>query len=251
LSELARGLGEGFDDARQAFANLLKRLSELAPFIGAALDASVGGFGGSLFATGSQFSARMAAKLVSGPTLDELRSKLRKALLRLCGERMLVIIDDLDRLMPKEALEMVSLVKSVGDLPNVIYLLSYEEGRLNSLIAKAGHPEADQYLEKIVQYPVTLPHVEDSDLTSLLDADLSDLLGELTAEEKHRFGMTWHFVFQHYLKTPRDIRRYINSMAVAIPALRGYVDPVDFALLEILRLYEPEVYGGCDKTWVR
>ena len=67
LSELARGLGEGFDDVRQAFATLLKRLSELAPFIGAALEASVGGFSGNLFSIGGQLSARIATKLVSGP----------------------------------------------------------------------------------------------------------------------------------------------------------------------------------------
>ena len=137
---------------------------------------------------------------------------------------------------------MVSLVKSLGDLPNVIYLLSYEEGQLNSLIAKAGHPDGGRYLEKIVQYPVTVPRVEDADLIRLLDADLSDLLGELSAAERRRIGMTWHFVFQHYLTAPRDIRRYINAMAVAMPALREYVDPVDFALIEFLRLYDPEVY---------
>jgi hypothetical protein len=39
--------------------------------------------------------------------------------------RFLIIIDDIDRLNPDEALAIFRLVKSVGRLPNVMYLLVF------------------------------------------------------------------------------------------------------------------------------
>jgi predicted KAP-like P-loop ATPase len=246
LSELARGLGEGFDDAKRAFADVLKRLAELAPVAGAAIDVAVGGVVGQLVSVGTQLSARAASKMVIGPTLDELRQRLRVVLASLYRQRVLVIVDDLDRLLPAEALEVVSLIKSLGDLPNVIYLLSYEETQLGKLIGAAGHPEGEAFLEKIVQYPIHLPPAEETDLISLLDADLVSLLGEVSDDDKRRLGLTWRFVYRHYLKSPRDIRRYVNSLAVSLPVLRDFVNPIDLAMLELLRLYDSKVYW-----WVR
>jgi predicted KAP-like P-loop ATPase len=246
LSELARGLGEEFEDVKRAFADVLNRLAELAPLVGASLDVATGGVTGQLLTAGTQWSARAASKMVAGPTLDQLRQRLRTILARLRRQRILIVVDDLDRLTPAEALEMVSLIKSLGDLPNVIYLLSYDHVLLSRLIKKAGQPDGHQFLEKIVQYPVHLPPAEESDLIQLLDSDLTFLLGELADRDRQRIGLTWHFVYRHYLRNPRDIRRYINSLAVALPVLRDYVNPIDLALLELLRLYETDVYW-----WVR
>jgi predicted KAP-like P-loop ATPase len=54
-------------------------------------------------------------------TYEQLREELSKS-----GRRFLVVIDDIDRLEPEEIRVVMQLVKSVGSLPNVIYLLSYD-----------------------------------------------------------------------------------------------------------------------------
>lgn len=247
MSELARALGENAGpDIREAFASFLERLSELAPIAGAGLDAATGtGFGRLLSATGS-LSKSAAAKLASGPTLDKLRENLRNLLRHLPNQKILVVIDDLDRLMPNEAAEMVSLVKTLGDLPNVVYLLSYDQKNLAKLIAESMRLDGVEYLQKIVQYPVHLPPLLGDKLSKILDADISELLGELDTNDTRRIGSTWYFALRHYLKTPRDVRLYTNSLTVTLASQRDYVDPIDQMMLEILRLHEPDVY-----SWVR
>jgi hypothetical protein len=47
-----------------------------------------------------------------------------------------VALNDLDRPNPFEALEMVPVVKNLADLPNVIYLLSYNEVWFDHLIGE-------------------------------------------------------------------------------------------------------------------
>jgi hypothetical protein len=188
LSELARALGEKLgDEVKQAFADLLKRLSELLPLVGASLDFATGWSVGRLFSAGGDWSKKLVSTLATGPTLDALRQKLRRVLANLEQRRVLVVIDDLDRLTPIEAVEMTSLVKSLGDLPNVIYLLSYDEMKLIDLINKGLGVDGRDFLEKIVQYPVHLPPIANEDLVRLLDSDLSALLGELSDADKRRW----------------------------------------------------------------
>ena len=94
------------------------------------------------------------------PQLSELKDKLARSLREL-GHRFIITIDDVDRLEPAEVIEILRLVRSVVDLPNVIYLLCYESGILAHSIEKAAGVESGQsYLEKIVQLTVMVPKPE-------------------------------------------------------------------------------------------
>jgi predicted KAP-like P-loop ATPase len=154
LSELARGLGEKLgNEVAASFGLLLKRSSEFAPMAGTGLDLVTTTHIGRFASAIGRWSGRMAETMISGPRLDDVREQLRASLRRRAGQKVVVIIDDLDRLTPSEALEMVSLVKSLGDLPNVLYILSYSEGHLAALIHSALGVDGHSFLEKIVQYP--------------------------------------------------------------------------------------------------
>jgi predicted KAP-like P-loop ATPase len=204
IGELARTLGERLGyHVKRAFSEILERLSQLAPIAGLGVDFATPWTIGKVFSAGATLSHKLAEELSTGPTLDELRSHLRSVLAGLEGQQVLVIVDDLDRLTPDEALEMVSLVKSFGDLPNVIYLLSYDETKLAELVHRAVGIDGHEFLEKIIQYPVHLPILESDDLIRLLDADIGTLLGSMTESDRRRLSSIWHYVFQHYLHTPR------------------------------------------------
>jgi predicted KAP-like P-loop ATPase len=243
LSELARALGEPFgEDLKQAFGSLIARLAEFIPVAGAGIDLATGTKLSSFLSVGSVWSRNIAKSMTSGPTLDDLRNKLRGLLRRLNKQQVLVIVDDVDRLTPFEALEMVSLVKSVGDLPNVVYLLSYHDVKLAELIHKAINVSGYELLEKIVQYTIVLPPIEADDLWRLFNADLQRILGDLSPDTQRRLELEWYFTLRFYLEKPRDVRRFINAIAVAHSNLRDYTDAMDLILLIALQLFEPDVY---------
>lgn len=124
--------------------------------------------------------------------------------------------------------------------------MSFDQNNLCKLIHEGTKLDGEEYLRKIIQYPVHLPPILGTGLSRVLDADLSELLGDLDDDDKKRIGLTWHFAFQHYLKTPRDVRLYTNALAVSLSSQREYVDAIDLMLLELLRLHEPTIY-----SWVR
>jgi len=244
ITDLARILGDRLgEDIKRAFGELLKRMLELAPVVGTGLDMAAHGLGASALArVGRDSLGRVAEQMTSGPTLNELRDRVRNSLRELENVKFLVIIDDLDRLTPHEALELVSALKSLADLPNVVYLLSYDSRRLSELIRTAAHVNGHDFLDKIVQYSIVLPAPDVDDLSRMLDADVLSIFGTLSDDNKRRLELAWYYVFQHYLKTPRDVRRLANALAVAGAALRDYSDVVDLITLECLRLFEPDVY---------
>jgi hypothetical protein len=90
-----------------------------------------------------------------------------------------VALNDLDRLNPFEALEMVSGVKNLADLSNVIYLLSYNEVWFDHLIGEIIKTDGHSFW-KIY------------DLSRLPDFDLDALVPPLSEEDKGRLQYAWH-----------------------------------------------------------
>lgn len=247
ISDMGRELGERLgEEMRQAFAALLERLSQVVPLAGAAVDVASGGTAGGLFSAAFDVSDRMARRMTSGPTLDSVRDKLRRKLQALRDCKIVVVIDDLDRLTPGEAVEMVSLVKGLGDLPNVVYLLCCDERRLAELLRTHLGLDGREYLEKIIQYSVHLPTLDPADLSRLLDADLSELLPPLDNADRARLSHVWFSIIRRYTSTPRDVRRLMNAFSMAIAGLGDHTDPIELLILEAIRLNEPQIYD-----WLR
>lgn len=125
FKELYAGLSPVLSEQTKAAGALRKLGANLA---GASSLAGmvVGLFAGSLGerATTATLDA-LGGFIEQGETAEDLQATLADAL-REAGKKFLVIIDDLDRLSPEEALVIFRLVKSVGRLPNVMYLLAYD-----------------------------------------------------------------------------------------------------------------------------
>ncbi|NEJ88895.1 hypothetical protein GR223_23675 [Rhizobium leguminosarum] len=247
ISDVARATGEKLgEEVREAFASLLSRLAQVAPLAGAAVDVATGGAFGGLISASLDVSDKLARRMTTGPTLDGVRMRLRRTLGALKDCKIIVVVDDLDRLTPAEAAEMVSLVKGLGDLPNVVYILCFDEIRLASLVTSALTLDGNEYLQKIVQYPVHLPPLETDDLARLLEADLGDMLPNLSNRNWQRISAAWLSFLQFYIRTPRDVRRLMNAFSVVSAGLADHTDPVDLLILEAIRIHEPRIYD-----WVR
>jgi predicted KAP-like P-loop ATPase len=177
--------------------------------------------------------------------ISTLRSDLRKKL----GERqrpVLVIIDDVDRLMGDEIRQLFGVIKAVADFPYVTYLLAFDRRVVTSALADVqglGGASRD-YLDKIVQVPFELPLPDRIGLRNML---LDSMKGLLETEGHRRFNTDrWRQVFwagiDTLIRTPRDVIRFENALSVTYPAVAGLVDPVDFIALEVVRLEIPAVY---------
>jgi len=184
-------------------------------------------------------------KLLGRKPIDvpKVKAKISKTLEK-SDRRVLIIIDDIDRLTPQEMLEVFKVVKALGDFPNVLYLLSFDRDVVAEAIGSALNVGGLAYLEKIVQAAFELPAISQSQLNAHFSQELNKLLSAVpTPDAEPRYFQNIFFDgLEHYLQRPRDIVRIMNVLRVTFPAVAGEVNWVDFVALEFLRIFEPVAY---------
>lgn len=223
-------LGGDVEDALRAYAN---RISKLASVAGGIADAGSSFAGSTLKA----LSDVLKDKADDHSSLDELKRALERKLRTISPAKIIVVIDDLDRLTPAETAQMISIVKGLGELPNVAYILSYDANIIADHldVEHCREGRGASYLEKIVQYQRRLPMLPENGLAQLLNKVLGTALQNIPQATVDRFQEIWRHYGQKTLRTPRDVNRLAISFAPAIDHVGKFVDHPDLFLLEIIR----------------
>lgn len=90
-------------------------------------------------------------------------------------EKILIIIDDLDRLPDEQILAVIRLVASSLNLPHVVYLLVFESSAVEEALSKSYSQGGMGYLDKIIQLRFQMPVLSSSRLWELLLHEASAL----------------------------------------------------------------------------
>lgn len=151
------------------------------------------------------------------------------------------MIDDIDRLLPDELRQMLTLIKSLGNLPNITYLLAYDQAEAAALLKRAGIENAE-YMDKIVQVSFQLPRVDRAALQSMFFSRMDVIRQNKELKDMRRWGEAFIRGIDPYIRTPRDVTRLCNSLQITWPAVEDEVDWGDLIVLEVLRLHEPGHY---------
>lgn len=179
---------------------------------------------------------------------DELVEELEKLSLRI-----LVVLDDVDRLQPDELLMLFKAIGQVAPFPGVYYLLAYDEQTVIDILADtpiASHSQdrALAYLEKIVQVPLAMPPVEYYYARKLLTGGLNSVFRnpgwvQFTDEQETRFSELYEIMLHRTLAEPRAIKRFLRQVAAYLPLIDpAELDLVDLLALIHLRSFAPETY---------
>jgi len=143
-----------------------------------------------------------------------LISKLQGAAIEL-QQKVVVFIDDLDRCLPEKAVRLLEGIKVFLDIPGFVFVIGVsrevvERGirvRYHELYkdapGKSIFMEQD-YLDKIIQFPFTLPPPDQGRLHEMIEAYLEDL------EEVKPYLSTIH---KSLGENPRCLKRFINNLS--------------------------------------
>ena len=156
--------------------------------------------------------------------------------------KFLVIIDDIDRLAPDDVIEMFKLVKSVGQLSNVIYLLAFDRQLAERVVSNRYPSEGAHYLEKILQAAFEVPTVSEEQLRAAFLAQVTNVCPPADSEDQMRFMNLMLECVTPLLRSPRDLIRLMGMLQVTWPAVATEVDRADFVSVEAFRLFLPDLY---------
>ncbi len=156
--------------------------------------------------------------------LEQFEDAFQKVLQMALGEdgRLIVFVDDLDRCLPEQAVEVLEAIKLFLEVAGTVFVLGMDqsvvergvEAHYGNLFKKAGLTRSelpirgDSYLQKIVQIPFHLPSLAADDLAKFI-RKLDEGSDEVAAYE--RLSQVTREVFARGLyPNPRQVKRAIN-----------------------------------------
>jgi len=159
--------------------------------------------------------------------------------------RIVVMMDDIDRMTRDEVRQVFQLIKAVADFPNMVYIVAFEQKTVARALEEVSGGSGEEYLEKIVQVPINLPDVGRQAIRNAFNQTINQVLGEeaeIEDEDLERWGRVFRKGLDPLFITMRDVKRYANALLLPWPLVKGEVNVTDFLAIEALRVFAPEVY---------
>lgn len=176
------------------------------------------------------------AKLLFGSFLFNQQSiakqhdELNKSIKRI-GKRVIILIDDLDRLSGDELAPIMRLIRNVADFQNVIFVATFDRSYVTNALSKTEKlTNEEKYLEKIFQVEIPLPPIKVDIITQELEKLIAPLLRPNHLVEFQRWiisptpvdflkydnyeARTIFKIINGILLNIRDVRRFINSFKI-------------------------------------
>lgn len=178
---------------------------------------------------------------------NDLQESKNQIIKKLKDEKIKIIvsIDDIDRLSEEAIVAVFQLVKSLADFPNTIYVLAFDYDVVVRALGKVQHGDGKEYLEKIVQVPFEIPVPNIDDIHEALFSKLNGILGDIPEEDWDK--ETWAELFQqgikNYIRSIRDVIRYTNVFSLKYELLKNETSAADLLGLTCLQVFEPTVYS--------
>jgi len=180
-------------------------------------------------------------------SLEKIKSKINGYLKEL-DKKIVIIIDDIDRLTDNETEFIFRLIKGIADFDNLIYILLYDKKIIAKSLEEIKKGNGEQYLDKIVQYSLSVPKPHTLTIQNLLFEKLDIIINELEKNENQIFfdKDKWSYVvskvINEFILTIRDINKIINIMSFEYSITVEDVNFTDFFLISLIKIKNIELY---------
>ena len=231
------GRGKEIGEKLQIFAKIVEPLS-LIPIIGSVVStiSDTAKSAGSAIESLSDLKAN---------DLDTIKAEIND-LLDKQNHKIIVVIDDIDRLNDTEIRQMFQLVKSLGDFKNTIHLLAFDKKVVINALENVQKGFGLEYLEKVVQIPFEVPLISKDEVEHLLKCEIKELVNGVP-EDRYDQEYWWdiyHSGFKDFFRNIRDVTRYLNTLRFGFEMVKNEINIADFLAITAIQVFVPEVYYG-------
>lgn len=159
-------------------------------------------------------------------------------------QKIVIIIDDIDRLPNEQIRFIFQLVNSLAGFPNVRYLLSFDKDIVCNALKDVQKCDGEKYLEKIIQISFTIPPINRSKLENTLNKRISEFITEVFTtsndNSSYRNKILINCVMP-YIKNIRDINRLLNSFYLKYGLIGKETNDYDLLAITAFEIFDPTV----------
>ena len=160
--------------------------------------------------------------------------------------KILILVDDTDRLTTEEILELFRLVRNTANFPYLQFVITYDRDYLIKTLKVAN---VEKYIQKIFNLEICLPAFDPETIRKSLrlkvdskmkiDQSYKDALNDFLRSFDDEFPI------EKLIRTRRDVIRFINAFIVNTEALSESLQEInilDLFKLELIRYKDPIYY---------
>ncbi|MFZ0335573.1 MAG: P-loop NTPase fold protein [Candidatus Acidiferrales bacterium] len=180
--------------------------------------------------------------------VEQLRSL--KGFLDKLPVRVVVLVDELDRMDTAELLVLLKAIRGVTDLPNLSYVCAFSKKAAVRLINENDSAYGEFYLEKFFPVQIPLPRIDQELLSKFFDRKLEEICRAFNllqdAGEKKAFSEAvnplWRTSIKPFLTNFRRLTLFFNEFKASLGPVYEEVSLLDMMVLQLVKMASEETY---------
>ncbi len=246
-------------NADQIIESFFKQLNEKLKPYSFSLENNLNEYAKNLIAeTKSNFLVQVSEVFFKPRNLNKQFETIRKEIIHI-KKKILVLVDDLDRLDKKEIYEVVRLIRDTANFPYIYFIVAYDRNYVLNALQEINAYQPHFFLDKIFQSEFTLPPLSHIFLEERLNEELAKILSKndricfeefLNANNRVDYGYNGiPNITKRYINNIRDVLRFVNNFSIRYEFVSEEIYFPDFYNLELIRLKHPEIVAEFFKNY--
>lgn len=157
--------------------------------------------------------------------------------IRCISKKIIVIVENFDRLLFDEMVEIFKLIDGNASFNNVVFLTAYDKKHVQQVLNVCYSQEGDRYADKFFNVEWQVPIRPYAKILKILKDSISKKVSASDDEIKYYSSVLDLNIglIQKYLPTLRDVKRFTNIFVFRYQEMKDDVDFCDFFLLYLIR----------------
>lgn len=176
----------------------------------------------------------------------ELYENINKMLVE-TDKKIIVFIDDLDRLNQKEILQTLKLIRNTANFTNTFFVLAMDKQYVVKRLTEKGNILDTKFVDKFFQLEIYLPEINSSVLKQSFIKEMLRPFKPAPADLEFRLKAALadqYLLFEDYVKNFRDVKRVANQIKYDLSLFQedfAYLNLKDFINFTFFKLKFPDI----------
>lgn len=184
-------------------------------------------------------------------SFEEIQAAIKKELAK-ANKKLLIILEDMDRLSKDELITCFRLLRAGQGFSNTIYLLPCDKRQIDKIVQEAKLDPS--YSQKFIQLELYLPPIDTDTLKNFIMDELKEYWCDvLSMDEDHIHeaveSVTGNPEFFAVIKNLRHCKRLVNGLKMPYVQIHGNVCLADYIELELLKQNFPVIYSDMQDNY--
>lgn len=160
------------------------------------------------------------------------------------SKKIIIMMDDLDRLTQDEIQLVFRLIKEIADFPKISYVLSFDKTQVTNAIQNLQNCDGAEYLKKFINLQWNVPVPNNDKLFEVLKNQLENnniILPDY--QEIVYFEKTYKTCIAPFIKNIRDIKLLCNSFVFSYKIIGEEINISDLLSITACSIFYPKLFS--------